>query len=68
MNYSQPTITDMLQAAPNLQWRKCRECGKVSLHVDGITPWVLCRDDRCRSQNTHLLRKETAELRGEVER
>lgn len=45
-----PTIDQVLQAAPDLHWRQCRDCMRVALHVVNVTPWVLCRN--CGSQDT----------------
>ena len=48
-----PTVIQMLQAAPMLQWRRCRDCGHVGLHVENIDPWVRCW--RCESMDTRQM-------------
>lgn len=60
MNFANPTMVQILEAAESLQWRKCWHCYHVALHVDSVTPWVNCH--KCGSQDTRLMRRETDEL------
>ena len=59
--YSNPSAIHILRAAPFANWRKCWDCGRESLHVEAITPWVLC--PHCKSQDTRLMRDATEMLR-----
>ena len=49
------TIEQILEAAPDLHWRQCWECGDVGLHVDSMSPWVACR--KCGSMDTRRTRR-----------
>lgn len=60
-DYARPSPTHILRGAPNANWRKCWDCGSESLHMDSVTPWVLCQD--CKSQDTRLMREATESLR-----
>lgn len=53
-------VAGALEAAPDLHWRRCRDCERESLHVEAITPWVLCR--QCGSQDTRRMREKSAAL------
>jgi DNA-directed RNA polymerase subunit RPC12/RpoP len=35
-------------------YRRCWDCGAISLHADNVTPEVLCK--RCGSQDTRMIR------------
>lgn len=49
-----PSVSQILEAAPKLHWRKCFECKHIGLHVDNVTPWVNCR--KCSSQDTRQMK------------
>ncbi len=55
-----PTLPQMLDAAPMLQWRKCWECDHVGLHAENMVPWVLCH--KCKSADTRQMVKESKSL------
>lgn len=59
--YGKPSAVQILRGAPLANWRKCWDCGSESLHMEAITPWVLCQ--HCKSQDTRLMKKATEELR-----
>jgi Zn finger protein HypA/HybF involved in hydrogenase expression len=60
-DYSKPTAVEIIKAAPEAHWRKCWDCQTVNLHIEAITPWVLC--PKCGSQDTRRMRNATALLR-----
>lgn len=55
-----PSLSQVLDAAPMLHWRKCWGCGRIALHVENFTPWVRCR--RCGSQDTRCMQADSALL------
>ena len=59
-DWSQPSVYDMLKAAPMLQWRRCYACEAVGLHVDNVDPWVKCHN--CGSMDTRQMVKSSREL------
>ena len=52
------TEIERLRAIINakLHQRKCHDCGHVGWYADSRTPYCLC--DRCRSQDTRLVKEE----------
>ena len=60
-DYANPSAIQILRGAPNANWRKCWDCGSESLHMDNVTPWVLCQ--HCKSQDTRLMKVATELLR-----
>ena len=60
---TKPSVQQMLEAAPMLQWRKCHDCGHIGLHVENMIPWVNCR--KCGSQDTRNLLDCTRQLQNQ---
>ena len=54
--YSEASIVlkAMREAMPDCHYHKCRDCGNTAIHVDSVTPWVLCR--KCGSQDTRRVK------------
>ena len=60
INYSKPTLKQILKACPLLQWRKCFLCKSIGLYRDSTLPECKCHI--CGSEDTRTMVARCVEL------
>ena len=64
-DWTQPSMTEVLKAVPEINWRQCWNCGHVGVYAKQKLPE--CRCHECESADTRLMKQQTELIRRDSE-